>query len=37
MKNYTKNPLNEQWTRPIDKEGMVHQAKKLINWLREPL
>ena len=23
-KKYTRHPLNEKWTRPIDKDGKVH-------------
>ena len=30
MKKYTSHPLNEKWTHPINKDGMVHKAKKLL-------
>ena len=26
MKKYTTHPLIEKWTRPVDKDGEVHQA-----------
>ena len=27
-KKYTRHPYNWEWTRPVDKDGIVHKAKK---------
>ena len=29
MKKYTRCPLNEKWTHPINKDGIVHWAERV--------
>ena len=29
IKKHTRNPLNEKWTRPLNKDGIVHWQKRV--------